>query len=114
MDMTKGKIFYQEQLAYLLNNDAEGLVGNHYDVNAQLIRFDRVVTGHEALTVFFKEYIKSLTNFKLISTDHFQETEDTLFFEATASSDELGVVRVYDAFVIKNNKITHHFTGLKD
>lgn len=114
MAITKGKIFYQEQLEYLINGDVEGLIENHYDKNAQLIRFDRVVNGQEQLKLFFKEYMKNLTNFRLISTNQFQETEDTMFFEATASSDEIGIVRVYDAFVIKNNKITHHFTGLKD
>jgi hypothetical protein len=46
------------------------------------------------------------------STDKFTETEDTIFFEATVET-RLGVAQVYDAFVLKNGKATHHFTGMK-
>jgi len=49
---------------------------------------------------------------KLVSTDKFTETEDSIYFEATVET-KLGVVRVYDVFLLNDGKATHHFTGLK-
>ena len=49
---------------------------------------------------------------RLLSVDQFAETEDTLFFEASVST-SLGKARVYDAFVLRDGKVTHHFTGIK-
>src|ERR1700730_8698912 len=49
---------------------------------------------------------------RLLSVDQFAATEDTLFFEASVSS-SLGEERVYDAFVLRDGKVTHHFTGIK-
>ena len=47
-----------------------------------------------------------------MSTDKFAETEDSIFFEATVET-KLGVVQVYDAFVLRSGKATHHSTGMK-
>ena len=47
----------------------------------------------------------------LESTDKYTETEDTIFLEATVSTD-LGRTRVFDAFVLKGGKASYHFTGV--
>jgi len=47
----------------------------------------------------------------LESTDKYTETEDTIFLEATVSTD-LGRTRVFDAFVLKSGKASYHFTGV--
>jgi hypothetical protein len=49
---------------------------------------------------------------EVVSTDKFTESEDTLLFEATVTSN-LGRVRVYDAFVLDEGKARYHFTGVK-
>ena len=45
------------------------------------------------------------------STDKFTSTGDSIFLEATVES-AMGQARVYDAFVLRDGKITHHFTGV--
>jgi hypothetical protein len=106
-----GMAFYNRQLHFLGVNDVEGLVESQYAEDAQLIGFEFTIKGQEALVNHFKAYLESLGELKLVSTDKFTETEDTIFFEATVDV-RGGQARVYDAFVLKNAKATHHFTGL--
>jgi len=112
MARTPGKQFYEEQLDYLAARDIDGLVDNHYAEGGSIIAFDFVITGRAALKQHFQQYLEMLGYIKLKSTDKFRETEDSIFFEATVET-KLGVVQVYDAFVLKDGKATHHFTGLK-
>lgn len=112
MATTPGKKFYEEQLDYLTAQDIDGLVDNHYAEDGSIIAFDYVIQGRAALKQHFQEYMEMLGYIKLKSTDKFTETDDTIFFEATVET-KLGTVEVYDAFVLKDGKITHHFTGLK-
>jgi carbon-monoxide dehydrogenase small subunit len=109
---TPGKRFYQRQVDYLLAGDADQLVDENYHKDATLTSFEFRVRGHEALKEHFRQYLKWVHIQEVMSTDMFAETDQTVFFEATVRSN-FGVVRVYDAFVLKDDKITHHFTGLK-
>lgn len=77
-----------------------------------LISFDRVVEGTAALKQHFRSYLESLGDLVVVSTDKFQETEDTVFFEASVESRH-GPAVVYDAFVLRDGKISYHFTGVK-
>lgn len=107
-----GHKFYDEQLEYLASHDVDGLIDNHYDENAVLISFDvGAIRGREALKEHFRNYLQALGNLTVKSTDKFTETEDTIFFEATVTSN-LGEARVYDALVLRNGKIVYHFTGV--
>jgi len=49
---------------------------------------------------------------EVLSLDQFIETEDSVFFDATVRT-ALGQAIVYDAFVLRNGKATHNFTGTK-
>ncbi|HWL88325.1 MAG TPA: nuclear transport factor 2 family protein [Polyangiaceae bacterium] len=113
MGKTFGWAFYDEQIALINAGDADALVERHYDVDASLVRFDGVVRGHDALKALFRNYIQALGALRIISTEQFIESDDAVFFEATAETKGLGIVRVYDAFVLRNGKATHHFTGVK-
>jgi hypothetical protein len=109
---TPGQKFYDEQLAFLASGDTDGLVDNHYAPDGAIISFDFIRRGTAELKQHFRNYMAMLGYIKLVSTDKFTETEDSIFFEATVET-QLGVVRVYDAFVLVDGKATHHFTGLK-
>ena len=111
MHSSPGRKFYEEQLDYLANTDVEGLVANHYNDDAVLMSFDVTVRGREALREYFRTYLERLGTLTVTSTDKFAETEDSIFFEATVTSN-LGTVRVYDAFVLRDGKISHHFAGV--
>lgn len=103
--------FYERQVKFLEDNDPEGLISNQYNDDAQLLSFTNKITGADALVPYFREYIKGLGYIKLISTDKYTEGDNSLFFEATVETAG-GIARVYDVFVMKNGKISHHFTGL--
>lgn len=108
----KGLEFYERQLDYLFKKDVDGLIDNHYDEDAELIGFDFVVKGRDALKEHFRNYLGMLGDLKVKSTDKFRETDDTIFFEASVETD-LGSAVVYDAFVLENGKVRYHFTGKK-
>jgi hypothetical protein len=109
---TPGQKFYEEQLAYLASGDTDALVDDHYAPDGAIISFDFVRRGTTELKQHFHSYMAMLGYIKLVSTDKFTETEDSVFFEATVET-KLGVAKVYDVFVLKDGKATHHFTGLK-
>lgn len=107
-----GRQFYDEQLDYISVHDVDGLIDNHYNEDAVLTGLDFEVRGNAALKDHFRGYLKTLGNIKVISTDHFIEGPDTIFFDAHVMTD-IGPAIVFDAFVLKNGKISYHFTGVK-
>jgi ketosteroid isomerase-like protein len=110
MSTTPGKAFYDRQVAYLEANDVDGLIANQYADDAIIVSFDFQHKGTEALRQHFINYLAHLGSIKLLSTDKFTETPDSIYFEATVKV-AAGVARVYDVFMLKNGKATHHYTG---
>ena len=109
--MTPGRALYDRQIKFLVDKDVDGLIDTNYAPDAELISFQTVVKGREALKTYFRGYIEMLGDIVVESTDKFAETEDAIFFEATVSS-KLGRARVYDAWTLRDGQITHHFTGV--
>ncbi len=103
--------FYEEQIRILQAADIDRLIDEHYTDDAQLISFNVVVKGNGPLKEYFRGYVKMLGTIDVLSTDHFVETDDSVFFEATVKTD-LGTVGVYDAWLMRDGKISHHFTGV--
>jgi len=110
-DDSAGQQFYRRQLEYLQNVDIRGLVDNQYAEDAEMVGFDFTAKGRQAIYDHFVNYMKVLGRIELNSTDKWAETDDSIFFEATMSTN-LGVARVYDAFVLRDGKASHHFTGV--
>jgi ketosteroid isomerase-like protein len=108
---TPGRALYQRQLQYLGARDVDGLVEHQYAEDALLIGADSVVQGREALRAHFRRYLDRLGTLRVDSTDVFVETEDSIFFEASVTSDR-GPARVFDAWVLRDGKIARHFTGV--
>ncbi len=106
-----GRQFYVRHLAYLQAGDVEGLIDDHYRADAVLVRSDVTVRGRDELIAYFRGYLERLGHLGVLSTDAFVETGDAIFFEATVAS-ALGRARVYDAFVLREGKISHHFAGV--
>jgi uncharacterized protein YpuA (DUF1002 family) len=109
--MTSGRDFYDRQVAYLENNDVEGLIPSQYHKDAVIVSFDFTKRGHAALLEHFKGYLAHLGGLKVKSTDKFTETDDSIYFEATVTVGA-GEAKVYDVFMLRDGKATHHFTGL--
>jgi hypothetical protein len=110
MEDTLGRAFYQRQIAALEARDLNALLAQ-YHPDATMVALDFVVKGHVAIKEHFESYLERLGTLKLKSTDKFTETEDAIFFEATIVS-ELGEARVYDVFMLRDGKATHHFSGV--
>ena len=108
---TRGRELYDRQIKFLVDKDVDGLIDTNYAPDAELISFHTVVKGREALRTYFHGYLEMLGDIVVESTDKFAETDDAIFFEATVRS-ALGRVRVYDAWVLRDGQITHHFTGV--
>jgi carbon-monoxide dehydrogenase small subunit len=109
---TPGKRFYERQVASLLAKDVDALVDGNYHRDAQLTSEDLVVKGHDALREHFREFSTWVTIKSVDSTDKFVESENTVMFEATVSSN-MGRIRVFDAFVLDGGKARYHFTGMR-
>ena len=103
--------FYDAQIQYLVARDVEGLIDNQYTDDATLVSFDNQIKGNAALKEYFKGYLEMLGNLEVVSTDKFVETDDSLFFEATVNTN-FGQAKVFDAWVLRDGKISHHFTGV--
>ncbi len=110
MERTHGRAFYQRQIAALEAGNLDALM-TQYDPSATIVGFDFTVEGHAAIRKHLEGYLERLGTLKLKSTDKFTETDDAIFFEATLTSN-LGEARVYDVFLLRDGKATHHFTGL--
>lgn len=110
-ERTPGRVLYDRQIQFLIDKDVDGLVETNYAPDAELISFQNVINGREALRTYFRGYFEMLGDLVVESTDKFAETPDAIFFEATVRS-KLGRVRVYDAWTLENGQITHHFTGV--
>lgn len=110
MTNTPGQIFYERQIAVLEALDMDGIM-QQYHPDATVLGFDVHVKGHPAIRKHFEGYLERLGTIKLKSTDNFAETEDGILFEATILT-RLGEARVYDVFMLRDGKATHHFTGL--
>lgn len=108
---TPGKRMFEDRVKLLIAGDADRLVEEHYNEDAVLVSFDSTVRGHEALKAHFRNFVKWVALKEVVSTDHFVETENSFFYEATAVTN-YGVGRVYDAYYLKEGKITYHFTGV--
>jgi len=109
-DMTVGQAFYQQQVAALEAQDIDALVAQYHE-DAVMIGFDFTVRGHEAIREHLTAYLAKLGGMKLVSTDRFAETEDSIFFEATVHT-PLAEAKVYDVFMLRDGRATHQFTGV--
>ncbi|HEV8603536.1 MAG TPA: nuclear transport factor 2 family protein [Gaiellaceae bacterium] len=113
MDDGGGQDLYERQVRYLEEKRTDEMVDHHYADDATFVTFGNVVRGREALKEMFRGYLESVGFLKVLSTDKFAETSDTILFEATVNS-SLGQSRVYDAFVLREGKILYHFAGVID
>ena len=110
MELTPGRAFYQRQIAALEAHDMDTLM-IQYHPDAIMVGFDFTVKGLAAIRKRMVGYLERLGALKLKSTEKFTEIDDAIFFEATITSD-LGEARVYDVFMLRDSKATHHFSGV--
>ncbi len=107
----EARAFLDEQVALLKAGDVDALLDRHYHPDAVLLNQQASVRGRQALHAYFTDYLAALGDFTVDSIDLLTGADDALLFEATVTS-ALGRARVYDAFVLREGLITHHFAGV--
>jgi hypothetical protein len=109
----KYRAFYERQFALLAEKDHVRLVDEQYHPDAKLININlpHVIEGADALKDHFRDYLVQNGFIKLIMTDKYIETDDSFMFEATVETAS-GIARVYDVFMMRDGRATHHFSGL--
>jgi len=70
------------------------------------------VRGHAALKEHFRNYMRWVQIKEVVTTDKFTETDTSVSFEATVRTNR-GIARIYDVFMLKDGKVSYHFTGVK-
>jgi hypothetical protein len=111
-ELTPGQVFFNKQLEYLDARAVDALIDDHYTEDALLMSGDLAIRGRDALKEHFRAYLQMLGTLKIDSLDKFNETSDSIYFEATVTT-ELGQVRMFDGWVLREGKIAYHFTGVK-
>ena len=79
-------MLYERQIQFLVDKDVDGLIETNYAPDAELITFQTVIKGRDALRTYFRGYIEMLGDIVVESTDKFAETDDAILFEATVRS----------------------------
>jgi len=109
-DRLPANAFYRRQIAFLEAGDVDGLM-TQYHPDAVMATTDVTNRGGDAIRAYMTGYLDTLGFLRVESTDKFTAASDFVLFEATARSD-LGLARVYDVFVLRDDKATHHFAGV--
>lgn len=110
---TPGWRFYKKHIQFFLDKDVDGLLASDYTEDAEVMAGEFAVKGRAALHDLFTGYLDMIGDFTLRSTDKFCESDDAIILEAILDTEKTGERKVYDAFVMRDGKISHHFTGVR-
>ncbi len=105
--------FYERHLQYFYDRDVEGLVANDYNEDAICMSTDFVVQGPKALKLLFYNYLETIGDFRVLTTERYMEEGGKIQLEATMRTQKAGIRKVYDIFVMKDGKISLHFNGVR-
>jgi hypothetical protein len=101
--------FFQEHIEYITKGDIDGLVRDHYHDDAQLVTFEFVLKGKEAIKKYLKEDSPQRTGKVLgMSLDYFTTSDDVIMFKASVKTEKFGTIKADDAFYLKDGKILRH------
>jgi hypothetical protein len=98
---------FERQLRLIAAGDAEALTGQYHD-DAVLLRFDRAISGRDALRDHFGRWLATRPEIEVTSS---QAVDDVLSYQATVSVGE-DVTRQYGVIFTRGERIARHVTGL--
>jgi hypothetical protein len=110
---TPGWKFFLRHLQFFFDKDVDGLLASDYNDDAACISYDFEVRGKEGLKQLFTTYLEMVGDMKVRTYDHFRDTGDSMVIEATMETSRAGERKVWDVFVLKDGKISYHFTGIR-
>lgn len=104
-----GRQFYLDHLAYLSRGDFDGLLRDHYHEDAEMVTFEFILKGHEAIKKYLTEDAPRVTGKILgVSLDYFAESDDVILYKASVKTEKFGTIKGDDAFYLKDGKILRH------
>ncbi len=107
-----GKTFFEDRMALLGSGDIDSLVAQYAD-DAEIVRFLGVARGRDEIRAYLIGLLAAHQSYELVSLDQFQESGDSLIWEATVET-TAGPLQIYDVFVFDAaGQITRHFPGLQ-
>jgi len=104
--MSKGEEFFQSHLDYIARGDVDGLLRDHYHDDIELVTFEFVLKGKDAL----KKYLTVDNPEKMgkvvgMEVTHLTSSDDVVMFTAKVTGDRIGTFYARDAFYIRDGKI---------
>jgi hypothetical protein len=101
--------FFAEHAEYLGKGDIDGLIRDHYHEDADMVTFEFVLKGADAI----KQYLavdNPAQAGKILSFDvqYLAGSEDVIVFTAKVHSEKLGRFVARDSFYIVDGKIKRH------
>lgn len=105
------RALYDGLLRSMAAGDAEALVTDHFHDDAVLTTFEGIHEGRDALVAFFRGYLADRGE-RIVATERFVERGDAFYTETLLRS-PTGARHAYNAYVIRDGKITHQFAGVK-
>lgn len=104
-----GNAFMQKQVEYLQKHDIDGLMKNHYHEDAEMVTFEFVCKGRDAIRKYLAEDEPEKAGKILgMEMNAFYESDDTIIFTVTMTSEKLGVFVARDALFFRDGKVFRH------
>lgn len=92
--------------------DVDGFVGL-YAPDAEIIRYDGVAEGLDAITAYVRDHLARHAGFRLRSIDALREADDVLMWDALVDTDN-GIIQVVNVIVFDDEGRVHrHIPGLR-
>jgi hypothetical protein len=107
--MSWGQKFLDEHVGYLQSGDIDGLMRDHYADDAEMVTFEFVLKGKDAIKQYLKVDQPSKSGKILgMKMDAYFESDDVIIFTSSVNSEKLGVFIARDALYVKNGKVLRH------
>ncbi len=104
-----GKAYLAKQVEYLQKHDIDGLMRNHYHPEAEMVTFEFVCKGREALRKYLAEDEPAKAGKILgMTMNALYESDDTIIFTCTMNSEKLGTFVARDALYFRNGRVFRH------
>jgi len=107
--MTYGEELFKKQVEYISKGDYDGLVANLFHDEAEMVTFEFVLKGKEAILKYLKIDSPNITGKILgMSIDYYTTTDDLVLFKASVKTEKFGTIKADDVLYIKDGKIFRH------
>jgi hypothetical protein len=107
--MSFGEKFFQEHTGYIVKGDIDGLLRDHYHDDAEMVTFDFILKGKDAIGNYLKVDSPNATGKVLgMTIDYFTATDDLILFKASVKTEKFGTIKADDALYLKDGKVFRH------